>query len=169
MNNLQISEKYDIPLSTVYDWAKPDHNKYKVYLCLKESLISKPKKSSAKRHRILHILNRNINGVEKYSFDEVKEAFDITHFDSNSRRHRIIASKFFKECDLEDLDSLTKNYGISIRGVKYTYSNSPEKKLRGVQKKWNRRFRLPAEERKITAKPIPDIVLQLLQARNTNV
>lgn len=84
--------------------------------------------------RLINFKTKNINGVEKYSFYEVKEAFDITRFDSNSRRHRIIASKFFKECDLEDLDSLTKNYGISIRGVKHTYSNSPEKKLKSVQK-----------------------------------
>jgi len=165
MTNKQISEIYEIPLSTVHEWSKPTHNKHKVYLHLQNSSPYIPHKN----HRLLHILNRNILNTQKYTIEEIETTLNSKTSNFANQRQKIIVSKFFKECDVEDLEKLIKEHGVSIKRVKKIYEESPERKLLGVQKVWNKRFRLKAIKTERVKKPFPALLLKTIKDRNLDV
>jgi len=167
MTKKQISEIFDIPLSTLSEWSKPTHNKYKLYIHLINSSSNQVKTTLKKKHRLLHILNRNTTNA-KYTIDEIKEAFDVVDYTCATQRQKSIYRKFFKECDGVDLNKLVNQYGISIRKVKNIYLNSPERAFSGVSRVWNRRFRIKNEPLQKTEIPFPSLLSRIV-SRNSNV
>jgi len=123
MTKKEISKLFDIPLSTVNDWQKEDSSRHKLY----EFLRAVPKKeyqsirSQQKNHRLLHILNRNIEKKSAYSVKDIKKAFSKAVFNEASDAERVIYSKFFKECDTDDLKSMIELFDLSIRDIKKIY------------------------------------------------
>ena len=147
MTKSEISNILDIPLTTLYDWEKEDHPRNKLYRYLSNTSKSVATKILNKRstHRILHILNRNIADNYKYTIEEVKKAFSKDEYSLATQREKIIYSKFFKECDEEDLNDLVENLNVSKRDIKRIYKDMPERALPGVAKVWDRRFRLSSK------------------------
>jgi len=147
MTKKEISKSFDIPLSTVNDWQKEDSNRYKLY----EFLRALPKKeyldikSQQKNHRLFHILNRNIDKKNAYKVKDIKAAFSKKFFKDASISQQVIYSKFFKECNHEDLKSLVTLFNLSVRDIKHIYTTSPLRKLQGVREIWDKRFRLKSD------------------------
>jgi len=160
MTKKQISEIFNIPMSTLSEWSKPTHNKHKLYIHLINSSSDQIKTTLEKKHRLLHILNRNTTG-EKYTLDEIKKAFDVEDYTSTSQRQKSIYRKFFKECDSLDLDELSHEHGISIRKVKNIYINSPERTFSGVSRIWNKRFRIKNEPQHKIEIPFPSLLSRI--------
>jgi len=166
MTKKQISEIFNIPLSTLSEWSKPTHNKHKLYIHLINSSTHQVETTLEKKHRLLHILNRNITG-KKYTLDEIKEAFDVEDYAYTTKRQKSIYRKFFKECDSFDLDELIHQHGISIRKVKNIYINSPERTFSGVSRVWNRRFRIKNEPHHKIEIPFPSLLSRIVSEDNS--
>lgn len=144
MDKNEINEVLDIPLSTLYDWEKEEHPKNKLFRLLSNTSkhTAKEKIKKKDRHRIFHILNRNIAENNKYTKDEIKKAFSKEGYRFASSRERIIYSRFFKECDEEDLNDLISVFHVSVRNIKRIYTDMPERKFASVANVWDRRFRI---------------------------
>ena len=158
MTNKEISKIFEIPLSTINDWQKEDSNRHKLYQFLHATNIKDVRdiKSQQKNHRLFHILNRNIEQACNYSVQEVKKAFSYKDYNKASLREQVIYSKFFKECDEEDLASLQTLLNISIRDVKQIYISSPLRNFKGVREVWDRRFRIKLS--KIEETPVNNVI-----------
>ncbi len=174
MTKHEISTYFDIPVSTLSDWRNTQNRKYKLFLFLENIDLSNIDKllSKNKSHRIFHILNRNIDKSYAYTFDEIKNAFSKNNYNEATQREHIIYSKFFKECDINDLDTLITTFNISKRNIKRIYESSPLRTLKGVAKVWDSRFRLkhinpPKQEASSTH--IPKALEHLINKRNLNV
>jgi len=169
MTKQEISKLFDIPVSTLNDWQKEDSNRHKLYLFLNQFDINETTKifKEQKNHRIFHILNRNIDKTEAFNVADLKVAFSKDNYNDASAKEHIIYSKFFKECDEEDLSDLIKQFNISIRKIKKIYLTSPLRKLKGVSEIWDKRFRLQPLEESIqsTNKTSMPIALQQVLAR----
>jgi len=124
-----------------------------------------------KTHRLIHILNKNIDKNKYFTYDEIKNAFTHTNYKEATQREKIIYSKFFKECDIDDLEDLEKVFHISKRDVKTIYKQIPERSLKGVSEVWNKRFRLKPIKTKILqpSNNIPFALQIVLQKRTNNV
>lgn len=145
MTKSEISDTLDIPLTTLYDWEKEGHPKNKLYRHLSNTNKSVAKSTIQKKkdtHRILHILNRNITDKHKYTREEIKIAFTKKDYSLATQREKVIYSRFFKECDKEDLRDLVKIFHVSTRDIKLLYTDIPERAFPGVAKVWDRRFRI---------------------------
>ena len=142
MTKSEASRILDIPLSTLNDWEKLDSNRHILYNFIvasdKNEVINKVK--NKKSHRLFHILNRNINSNFKYTYDDIQIAFSKTNYNKATNHERIIYSKFFKECNPDDLETLISVFGVSKRIIKQLYLTLPERKLIGVAKVWDKRF-----------------------------
>ena len=174
MTKKEISKLFDIPLSTVNDWQKEDSSRHKLY----EFLRAVPKKeyqsikSQQKNHRLLHILNRNIDKKNAYSVKDIKRAFSQDDFNDASDSQQLIYSKFFKECDPDDLKSLVELFDLSIRDIKKIYITSPLRKLKGVREVWDKRFRIKSNEFLVTSSKdtnIPVALAHILEKRTAHV
>ncbi len=144
MTKIEINNIFDIPIPTLNEWQKPSSRKHKLYSFLLKSdkqYIDKVA-NTRQTHRLFHILNRNIDKQQQYSYDEIQSAFLKEDYNIATQREQLIYSKFFKECDSTDLDSLSSCFEISKRNIKKIYSSSPIRKLKGVAKIWDKRFRL---------------------------
>ncbi len=144
MTKIEINDIFDIPISTLNEWQKISSKKHKLYSFLIKSdkqYIDKVS-NTHKTHRLFHILNRNIDKQQQYSYSEIKNAFLKEDYTIATQREQLIYSKFFKECDSDDLDSLSSCFEVSKRNIKKLYSTSPIRKLKGVAKIWDKRFRL---------------------------
>jgi len=153
MTKNEIVEVFDIPLTTLYDWEKEGHSKNKLYKLL--SHINKKVACSTineqeETHRIFHILNKNIAKEYKYTREEIKSAFTKKDYNLATPREKIIYSRFFKECDEEDLISLEKTFNVSKRNIKLIYKDLPERAFSGVSKVWDKRFRMSARNKDIS-------------------
>jgi len=170
MTKTEASRILDIPLSTLNDWEKLDSNRHTLYKFIINSDKNevKNKLTNKKSHRIFHILNRNINDRFHYSFNDIQKAFLKDNYNKATNRERIIYSKFFKECDPDDLESLISVFGVSIRTIKQLYLTLPERKIVGIAKVWDRRFRVKhlIQERKRTNK-VPTALQQILKRRES--
>ena len=148
MTKKDISKLLDIPLATLNDWQKEDSNRHKLY----EFLRSLPKKEyksikqQQKEHPIFYVLNRNIDKKERYIPEDIKKAFGKTNYIEASPREKVLYSKFFKECDPDDLKTLIDLFDLSIRNIKQIYLSSPLRKLKGVREVWDRRFRITSDK-----------------------
>jgi len=173
MTNKEISKIFEIPLSTINDWQKVDSNRYKLYQFLHATNVKDVQDitSQQKNHRLFHILNRNIEQVSNYSVQEVKTAFSYKHYNEATLREQLIYSKFFKECDEEDLATLQTLLNISIRDVKQIYLSSPLRKLKGVSEIWDKRFRIKVSNTEETPvnNVIPSALSLILKKRAAHV
>ncbi len=152
MTKSEISDILDIPLTTLYDWEKEEHPKNKLYRHLLNTSKSVAKRTTKKKketHRILHILNRNITEKNKYTREEIKKAFSKKDYILATQREKIIYSRFFKECDEDDLTDLVKTFYVSKRDIKLIYKDIPERAFPGVSKVWDRRFRIADKINKV--------------------
>ena len=144
MTKSMISKHFDLPLTTLHDWEKESsrkHNLYQFLMAIDEVTLTRVLHQE-KSHRIFHILNKNIAQNEHYSFDEIRQAFLKDDYNSATKREQVIYAKFFKECDVEDLESFVELFQVSKRAVKKIYTQIPERSFTGVSKVWDRRFRL---------------------------
>ncbi|MDZ7820060.1 MAG: hypothetical protein U5K55_16280 [Aliarcobacter sp.] len=92
-------------------------------------------------HRFFHILNRNIDD-EKFIYEDIKKAFSKKDYHNANIKEQTIYSKFFKEIHPNELDDFIKTFCVSKRDIKAIYISSPFRKIDGVAKKWDKRFRL---------------------------
>jgi len=174
MTKKEISKLFDISLSTVNDWQKEESSRHKLY----EFLRAVPKKeyqsikSQQKNYRLLHILNRNIDKKNAYSVKNIKRAFLQDDFNDASDSQQVIYSKFFKECDPDDLKSLVELFDLSIRDIKKIYITSPLRKLKGVREIWDKRFRIKSNNFSVVSydgKNIPAALAHILKNRTAHV
>ena len=173
MTKKEISKIFNLPLSTLNDWDKETNRKHKLFQFLINielddiDKLSKSKKS----HRLLHILNRNIDENSHFTNDEIKNAFSRTNYQEATQREKIIYSKFFKECDVDDLEDLEKVFHISKRDVKTIYKQIPKRSFKGVSEVWDKRFRLKPFNTKVlqSSNTIPIALQVILQRRTANV
>lgn len=149
MTKNDINEVFDIPLTTLYDWEKEEHGKHKLYKLLSnidKEAANKTINKKKETHRIFHILNKNITQDHRYSSEEIKRAFSKKDYSLATPREKIIYSRFFKECDVEDLIDLEKTFHVSKRNIKLIYKDIPERAFTGVSKVWDKRFRISSKE-----------------------
>lgn len=168
MTKTEASRILDIPLSTLNDWEKLDSNRHTLYKFIiasdRNEVVSKL--NNKKSHRLFHILNRNINSNFNYSFNDIQKAFSKDNYNKSTSHERIIYTKFFKECDPDDLESLISVFGVSKRTIKQLYTTLPDRKISGVAKVWDKRFRLKylVTEQKRTNK-VPSALQHILNKR----
>ena len=173
MTKKEISKTFNLPLSTLNDWDKETSRKHKLFQFLSsidfEDLDNFAQ--TKKNHRLLHILNRNIDESEHFTYDEIKNAFSHTNYQEATQREKIIYSKFFKECDTDDLEDLEKVFLISKRDVKAIYKQIPERSFKGVFEVWDKRFRLKSLNTEVlkSSNNIPLALQEILQGRTANV
>jgi len=149
MTKNEISEVFGIALTTLYDWEKEEHGKHKLYKLLSnidKEVANKTINKKEETHRIFHILNKNITKDHRYSSEEIKRAFSKKDYSLATPREKIIYSRFFKECDEEDLIDLEKTFHVSKRNIKLIYKDIPERAFTGVSKVWDKRFRISSKE-----------------------
>jgi len=173
MTKQEISKFFDLPLSTLNDWDKETNRKYKLFQFLSTIEIEDVNKFSQikKTHRLLHMLNRNIDKNKYFTYDEIKNAFTHTNYQEATQREKIIYSKFFKECDVADLKDLEKVFHVSKRDIKAIYKQIPERLLKGVSEVWDKRFRLKSLDTEVLqpSNNIPSALQAILQRRTINV
>jgi hypothetical protein len=170
MTKNEITEVFDIPLTTLYDWEKETHSKNKLYTLLSrltKQVAHSTIKKQEETHRILHILNKNIAKEYRYTSEEIKKAFSKKEYSLATQREQIIYSRFFKECDEEDLISLEKTFQVSKRDIKRIYIDIPERAFSGVSKIWDKRFRISSKKntRQISKKEYPTEFTQKFLAK----
>ena len=174
MTKIQINKIFDIPIATLNEWQKVSSKKHKLYSFLiksNEVLINKVI-NTHQTHRLFHILNRNISKKEHYSYDEIQNAFLKDDYNKASNKEQIIYSKFFKECDVDDLESLCECFEVSKQNIKKIYISSPYRRLKGVAKVWDKRFRLKHTNdisKSIYANSTPTALEYILQKRSLHV
>lgn len=143
MTKSEASRILNIPLSTLNDWDNSTHSKNTLFRFIIASDLKdvENKLSTNKSHRLFHILNRN-STQENYTYHDIQTAFSKNDYANATQKEKIIYAKFFKECDVDDLDSLIVTFGLSKQTIKKLYSTLPERQLSGVAKIWDKRFRL---------------------------
>ncbi len=144
MTKAIISDIFDLPVTTLNDWEKKSSRKNRLYrflMAVDEKTVNS-ELHRKKSHRIFHILNRNIAKKEHYTFEEIREAFLENDYTKATKREQTIYAKFFKECDVEDLETFVEIFNVSKRAVKKIYIQIPERSFVGVSKTWDKRFRL---------------------------
>ncbi|MDQ7060656.1 MAG: hypothetical protein Q9M43_05790 [Sulfurimonas sp.] len=173
MTKKEISKTFDLPISTLNDWDKEQSRKNKLFQFLKNIKLEDTQKNLKKKktHRIFHILNRNIENDKKFTYDEVRNAFIQTNYDDATQREKIVYSKFFKECDVSDLEDFEKVFHVSKRDIKTIYKQIPERMFKGVSEIWDKRFRLQSIVTNIPLKTnnIPLALQSILEKRSAHV
>jgi len=133
-----------------------------------KTLIDKTSESKnifiQKSHRIFHILNRNIE--EKFSFEDIKSAFSNDDYTKSSLNDRFVYSRFFKECDYDDLEKLILVFGVSKKTIRKLYTSLPERKLVGVSEVWDKYFKLQPIQKEVLVHD--DIQVFLKKFRNSS-
>ncbi len=173
MTKKEISDFFDLPISTLNDWDNKNSRKNKLFQFLNSIKIEDIQKKLKKRktHRIFHILNRNIDNDKKFTFNEIKNAFMQTNYSEATQREKIVYSKFFKECDASDLEEFENYFNISKREIKIIYKQIPERMFKGVSEIWDKRFRLKSivTNKQQRANNIPIELQKILERRIANV
>ena len=173
MTKKEISKIFDLPMSTLNDWDTEASRKNKLFQFLQNIKLEDTQKNLKKKktHRIFHILNRNIENDKKFTYDEVRNAFIQTNYDDASQREKIVYSKFFKECDVSDLEDFEKVFHVSKRDIKTIYKQIPERMFKGVSEIWDKRFRLQSIVKNIPLRTnnIPLALQSILEKRSAHV
>jgi len=173
MTKKEISKIFDLPISTLNDWDKEESRKNKLFQFLQNIKLEDTQKNLKKKntHRIFHILNRNIDKDKKFTYDEVRNAFIQTDYNDASQREKIVYSKFFKECDVSDLENFEKVFHVSKRDIKTIYKQIPERMFKGVAEIWDKRFRLQSIVTSIPVRTnnIPLALQNILEKRSAHV
>jgi len=116
-------------------------------------------------HRIFHILNKNIYKSNKYTYADIKKAFSKDNYNIATKDENFIYSRFFKECDIEDLETLILVFGLSKSTIKKLYSSLPIRQISGVSKVWDNEFSLKVSTTKLRTRPIPNTLKYILSKR----
>lgn len=87
-------------------------------------------------------MNRNVTEEHKFSREEIQAAFLKTNYEMLNQREKIVYSKFFKECDEEDLINLVNVFELSQDNIKSVYEDIPERAFSGVTEIWDKEFKL---------------------------
>lgn len=174
MTKAEIHDTFDIPISTLNEWQKPNSRKHKLYSFLIKSEKNYIDKVSSKKktHRLFHILNRNIDKKYAYTYEEIQSAFSKDNYVNADEREQLIYSKFFKEFESDDLEDLCKYFEVSKRDIKQIYSSSPYRRLKGVAQVWDKRFRLKhvsANNINIASNSTPSALQLILNKRALSV
>ena len=173
MTKKEISKTFDLPISTLNDWDKEKSRKNKLFHFLQNIKLEDTQKNLKKKktHRIFHILNRNIENDKKFTYNEVRNAFIQTNYNEASQREKIVYSKFFKECDVSDLEDFEKVFHVSKRDIKTIYKQIPERMFKGVAEIWDKRFRLQSIVTNIPLRTnnIPLALQNILEKRRAHV
>ena len=173
MTKKEISKIFDLPISTLNDWDKEESRKNKLFQFLQNIKLEDTQKNLKKKktHRIFHILNRNIDSDKKFTYNEVRSAFNQTNYDEATQREKIVYSKFFKECDISDLEDFEKVFHVSKRDIKTIYKQIPERMFKGVSEIWDKRFRLQSIVTNIPSRTnnIPLALQSILEKRSAHV
>lgn len=173
MTKTDIHNIFDIPITTLNEWQKPNSRKHKLYSFLIKTDKSDIDKiiNSKQYHRLFHVLNRNIDPQYRYSYDEIQKAFLKDDYNHATGREQLIYAKFFKEFNSEDLEELCSVFEVSKRNIKKIYASSPLINLKGVAKVWGKRFRLKYNYSKAetTQTVVPSALQLILNKRAVNV
>jgi len=175
MTKSEISQLFDISISTLSDWQKPDNRKNKLFSFLQNidlNMAEELENTKKKNHRIFHILNRNIDSKYAYNFQEIKNAFLNTNYKDATPREQVIYSKFFKECDSDDLITFIDIFQVSVRDIKKIYESSPLRALKGVSRVWDKRFRLKhieSSNNNENNNSVPVALQHIINRRSVNV
>ena len=171
MTQIEISKYLEIPLTTLNDWKKEDSNRNKLYQLLIHLDKKELQNISNKKitHRFFHILNRNIDEHFKFTYCDIKKAFNKNNYDDASIKEQSIYSKFFKELSPDELEEFIATFDISKRDVKNIYITSPFRSLTGVAKAWDKRFRLKHLSFKGDKENIVPLALQNILKRKKTV
>lgn len=162
MTQGQISKYLEIPLTTLNDWKKDDSNRNKLYQLLINLDEKEVENITNKKvtHRFFHILNRNINNNSRFTFSDIKKAFNKKDYHKATITEQSIYSKFFKELEPNELDEFEKTFNVSKRDIKKIYISSPFRTIKGIAKIWDKRFRLNYLEVNIDNKKTVPTALQ---------
>ena len=172
MTQVEISNYLDIPFATLNDWKQENSKRNILYEFLinldiefVENILNKKN-----NHRFFHILNRNTSN-DKFSYEDIKKAFQKNDYHLASIKEQIIYSKFFKEIEIDELEDFIKTFNVSKRVIKAIYISSPFRNIEGIAKKWNKRFRLANLNISIeSTNKIPTALQNILNKKNlTNV
>ena len=168
MTKSEASRILKIPLSTLNDWEQSTHSKNTLFqfIVATDKNEVENKLNGRKSHRLFHILNRN-NLQENYTYEDIQRAFLKDDYSKATQKERTIYAKFFKECDVDDLETLILHFGLSKQTIKKLYVTLPERQIYGVAKVWDRRFRLKsiASNQYEIVKNIPTPLANILQRK----
>jgi len=114
-------------------------------------------------NRLPHILNRNI--VNKISTDEINLTFSRKEYSHLRNIERVVFSKFIKEVEIEDIDSILESYDFTKEDIKRLYETSPYRNSL-LSKEWDKYFELQSifKPKKVVRKP-SRITMQILAKR----
>ena len=172
MTKSEASRILKIPLSTLNDWDNATHSKNTLFKFIIATDLKEVenKLNINHSHRLFHILNRN-STKEDYTYDDIQTAFLKDNYSYATQNEKIIYAKFFKECDVDDLDSLIVTFGLSKQTIKKLYTTLPERQLIGVAKVWDRRFRLKSitSNKYDIVKSIPTSLVSILSKKGITV
>lgn len=168
MTKSEASRVLKIPLSTLNDWEQSTHNKNILFqfIVASDKNDVEIKLNGRKNHRLFHILNRN-NIQEKYTYEDIQRAFFKDDCSQSTQKERTIYAKFFKECDIDDLETLILDFRLSKQTIKKLYVTLPERQIAGVAKVWDKRFRLKSitSSQYEVVKDIPTPLAYILQRK----
>lgn len=122
MTLLEISTKFDLPLSTLKDWRNPQSKKHKLFIYLQnaeESNVGLP------YVRLLQLLNRNIAKEYQFTSSELHRCFKKKSYERLTQREKIIASRLFKDGDVGDAQEIASNLNIDQENIKSIFKSSP--------------------------------------------
>lgn len=120
-----------------------------------------------KHHRIFHILNRNVTGEHKRTFDDIKKAFSLKDLNNIKIEDSLIHSKFFKECETNDLPTLIETFDLDINIIKEIYANSTLRIFQGIADIWDPIFNLPRlkYEKREPSKEMPKVLQDVFKKK----
>lgn len=168
MTQTQISKYLEIPLTTLNDWKKEDSNRNKLYQLLINLDEKEVENITNKKvtHRFFHILNRNINNNSRFTFSDIKKAFNKKDYHKATITEQSIYSKFFKELEANELDEFEKTFNVSKRDIKKIYISSPFRTIKAIAKIWDKRFRLNSLDVNIdNRKTVPTALQNILNRK----
>ncbi len=104
---------------------------------------------------------------KNYTYEDIQRAFFKDDYSKATQKERTIYAKFFKECDVNDFETLILHFGLSKQTIKKLYVTLPERQIYGVAKVWDRRFRLKsiASNQYEIVKNIPTPLANILQRK----
>jgi len=99
-------------------------------------------------NRLPNILNRNIAQKHKVTKEQINSTFAKEKYSLLDKNERYIFSKFIKEVEFEDIDTILKNYDFTKDDIKRLYATSPFLGRSLLSKEWNEYFNIKIKPRK---------------------
>lgn len=97
-------------------------------------------------NKLLNTFNRNISTSERYTDEDINEAFSKENYSSASDKEKFLFERFFIECaNNDDVTELIQNYNTSATKLKKIYSSYETHKKLEFGRFWEKRFRIKKE------------------------